>query len=63
MPCGCLGKRVIYNSLTNLSLPSQNNQPRVQQPYQRPLPMYRETYQVRRRVTWDDIQKDLIKSK
>jgi hypothetical protein len=24
MPCGCLGKKVIYNSLTNISLPSQN---------------------------------------
>lgn len=24
MPCGCLGNKVIYNSLTNVSLPSQN---------------------------------------
>ena len=24
MPCGCLGNKVIYNSLANISLPSGN---------------------------------------
>lgn len=51
MPCGCLGKKVIYNSLTNISLPSQTVQPK--EVVVRP----------RLRNNWERVQQDLKRSK
>lgn len=55
MPCGCLGKKVIYNSLINFTLPSQQNNQQYQPRPHQPIP--------RQRVTWETIQKDLRRSK
>jgi len=55
MPCGCLGKKVIYNSLTNMSLPSQNQYGRNNNQQNVRVP--------RQRITWEMIQKDLKKLK
>lgn len=55
MPCGCLGKKVIYNSLTNISLPSQNTNANIlkESPVVKP----------RIRNNWQRVQQDLKRSK
>lgn len=55
MPCGCLGKKVIYNSLTDVSLPSENMSQTQNVPTVKP--------KTKTESNWQRVQSDLKRLK